>query len=425
MGAKRKNRSPWQTKTRNILTATLLFEAVAFLLIILSKSTFDYEALVVAVLLGAAIVLMYLLVSWITPNADSLLMALTGFLIMLGIVMQYRMDPEVAKRQLMMLSISIVALVVMLLLMRRPIILRSLSIPLMVLSIGILVALLFVGNEAGGAVNWISIGGILFQPSEFVKVALLIILANAMMKRTSFLSIIVEILFVAAVVALLVLQRDLGAAMLIAGTFLIMFFVGTGDVLKTFIGIGVAGAGAYASYKLFSHVQARVAIWIDPWATYSTSGYQIAQGLMAIASGGLMGMGFTLGQPKLIPAYHNDYIFAVICEEFGIIFGIGIIALYLLFVIRGILIALNARDRFSMLLAFGATALIAIQTFIIIGGVIKLIPLTGITLPFISSGGSSLIASMMLLGILQGIAANSARAIENTLENVEQSEVEA
>ena len=166
---------------------------------------------------------------------------------------------------------------------------------------------------------------------------------------------------------------------------------------------------------MFDHVKARVAIWLNPWATYSTSGYQIAQGLMAIASGGLWGLGLTKGLPKSIPAYNTDYIFAVICEEFGIVFGIAVIALYLVFIIRGALIALNARSRYLMLVAFGCTVLITLQSFIIIAGVIKLIPLTGITMPFVSYGGSSMIACMMLLGILEGVSIQNGEMLQDAM----------
>jgi len=226
-------------------------------------------------------------------------------------------------------------------------------------------------------------------------------------------------MFVVIITALLVLQRDLGAAMLMIGTFLLVFFAATSNIRATAAALLIGAAGAYASYLLFDHVQARVAIWQDPWATYSTSGYQIAQGLMAMASGGLWGLGLGQGSPKSIPAYHTDYVFAVICEEFGILFGIALIALYLLLVVRGILIALNAADRFSMLTAFGAASLLGIQTFVIIGGVIKLIPLTGITMPFVSYGGSSMIACMMLVGVLQGISSRSGTELDAALTDIE------
>ena len=397
------------------LGIVLFFIVSAFLLLAFRGEAFDAAALLFGAVVALITLLTYFLLAWLAPHADRLLMLAVCFLCALGMVIQYRISPETALRQLMMLGAGILGMLLMMVLMRRPHIFRILSIPMALISLGILCALLFIGKESGGARNWISVGGILFQPSEFVKVALVFLLADAMTEHTHVRDLIPLFLFVGAVTVLLVLQRDLGAAMLMAGTFLLVFFAATSNIGATFAALLCGGAGAYASYLLFDHVRARIAIWQDPWATYSTSGYQIAQGLMAIASGGLWGLGLGQGSPKMIPAYHTDYIFAVICEEFGILFGIGVIMLYLLIAVRGILIALNAEDRFSMLTAFGATALLAIQTFVIIGGVIKLIPLTGITMPFVSYGGSSMIACLLLIGILEGIAARSGAAIEDAL----------
>lgn len=397
------------------LGIVLFFIVSAFLLLAFRGEAFDADALLFGAVVALITLLTYFLLAWLAPHADRLLMLAVCFLCALGMVIQYRISPETALRQLMMLGAGILGMLLMMVLMRRPHIFRILSIPMALISLGILCALLFIGKESGGARNWISVAGILFQPSEFVKVALVFLLADAMTEHTHVRDLIPLFLFVGAVTVLLVLQRDLGAAMLMAGTFLLVFFAATSNIGATFAALLCGGAGAYASYLLFDHVRARIAIWQDPWATYSTSGYQIAQGLMAIASGGLWGLGLGQGSPKMIPAYHTDYIFAVICEEFGILFGIGVIVLYLLIAVRGILIALNAEDRFSMLTAFGATALLAIQTFVIIGGVIKLIPLTGITMPFVSYGGSSMIACLLLIGILEGIASRSGAAIEDAL----------
>lgn len=397
------------------LGIVLFFIVSAFLLLAFRGEAFDAAALLFGAVVALITLLTYFLLAWLAPHADRLLMLAVCFLCALGMVIQYRISPETALRQLMMLGAGILGMLLMMVLMRRPHIFRILSIPMALISLGILCALLFIGKESGGARNWISVAGILFQPSEFVKVALVFLLADAMTEHTHVRDLIPLFLFVGAVTVLLVLQRDLGAAMLMAGTFLLVFFAATSNIGATFAALLCGGAGAYASYLLFDHVRARIAIWQDPWATYSTSGYQIAQGLMAIASGGLWGLGLGQGSPKMIPAYHTDYIFAVICEEFGILFGIGVIVLYLLIAVRGILIALNAEDRFSMLTAFGATALLAIQTFVIIGGVIKLIPLTGITMPFVSYGGSSMIACLLLIGILEGIASRSGAAIEDAL----------
>ena len=397
------------------LGIVLFFIVSAFLLLAFRGEAFDAAALLFGAVVALITLLTYFLLAWLAPHADRLLMLAVCFLCALGMVIQYRISPETALRQLMMLGAGILGMLLMMVLMRRPHIFRILSIPMALISLGILCALLFIGKESGGARNWISVAGILFQPSEFVKVALVFLLADAMTEHTHVRDLIPLFLFVGAVTVLLVLQRDLGAAMLMAGTFLLVFFAATSNIGATFAALLCGGAGAYASYLLFDHVRARIAIWQDPWATYSTSGYQIAQGLMAIASGGLWGLGLGQGSPKIIPAYHTDYIFAVICEEFGILFGIGVIVLYLLIAVRGILIALNAEDRFSMLTAFGATALLAIQTFVIIGGVIKLIPLTGITMPFVSYGGSSMIACLLLIGVLEGIASRSGAAIEDAL----------
>ena len=220
------------------------------------------------------------------------------------------------------------------------------------------------------------------QPSEFVKIAAVLLLAHYLDKRTKLKKLLVPLSFAMAIVFLLIVEKDLGAAMLIALTTLIVYFAATGNLGITLAGLFAGALGGIASYKLFSHVRLRVEVWQNPWATYDSSGYQIVQGLIAIASGGLFGAGLGLGSAKIIPAYHTDYIFAVICEEFGIIAGVLLIAFYIVFIIRGFLIALNARNRFLMLFALGCTTLITLQSFIIIGGVIKLIPLTGITLPY-------------------------------------------
>ncbi|HPR77619.1 MAG TPA: FtsW/RodA/SpoVE family cell cycle protein, partial [Candidatus Limiplasma sp.] len=171
-------------------------------------------------------------------------------------------------------------------------------------------------------------------------------------------------------------------------------------------GLGLLG-GAGASvlgYKMFIDVRVRVAIWQNPWMYYEKSGYQIAQVLMAIASGGLFGVGLGLGAPRVIPVYFTDCIFAVICEQFGIIFGILVLVMYVILILRGASIALRARRGFMGLLAMGATVMLGVQTFVIIGGVLKLIPLTGVTMPFVSYGGTSMVSCMAMIGLIQGVA---------------------
>lgn len=405
-----------QLSAAGLLGIVMVFELSAFALLSLRDESFDFMSLVFGIGLVAVLLVQYVIMQWISRHTDRFILVIANLLAAIGMIVQYRLSPDTAVKQLVWFCIGIVCMVICALLMRTRTFFRRMNIPLMILSIGILAVLLVVGKENGGAKNWIVVGGISFQPSEFVKVALVFIMANHFTVIQSTWDWLPSAIFAIIVAMLLVMERDLGAALLICGTYLIVFYVATGKIGTTLIGLGAGAIGAVASYHLFDHVKARVAIWQNPWATYSTSGYQVAQGLMAIASGGLMGLGLTKGMPKSIPAYNTDYIFAVICEEFGIIFGIAVIALYLVLIIRGALIALNARTRYLMLVAFGCTVLITLQSFIIIGGVIKLIPLTGITLPFVSYGGSSMIATMMLLGILEGVAIKNGEMLEDAME---------
>ena len=355
-----------QLSAAGLLGIVMIFELAAFALLSLRDESFDYKALAFAGGLIVVLLLQYIIILWISKYADRFILVIANLLAGIGMIVQYRLSYEVAFKQLVWFGIGIVAMIVCVLLMRAPKFFKTMDIPLMALSIAMLGVLLVIGTENGGAKNWIKLGGI-------------------------------------------------SAALLICGTYLIMFYTATGKVGTTLVGLGAGAAGAVASYYMFDHVKARVAIWLNPWATYSTSGYQIAQGLMAIASGGMWGLGLTKGLPKSIPAYNTDYIFAVICEEFGIVFGIAVIAMYLVFIIRGALIALNARSRYLMLVAFGCTVLITLQSFIIIAGVIKLIPLTGITMPFVSYGGSSMIACMMLLGILEGVSIQNGEMLQDAM----------
>ena len=393
-----------------------IFEIAAFALLSLRDETFDPWALAFALTLIGLLFLQYICLLWISRYADRFLLVIANLLAAIGMIVQYRLSPETAFRQLMLYGLGMLAMFLCVGLMHKPVFFRKLNWVMILGSLGILGVLLVVGKEHGGAKNWITIAGFSFQPSEFVKVALVFIAANHLTEQNGWRDWLPSAAFAILVCGLLVMERDLGAALLVVGTYLIIFYTATGDVKATLIGLGGGCCGAVASYHIFDHVRARVAIWRNPWATYETSGYQIAQGLMAIASGGIWGLGLTQGLPKSIPAYNTDYIFAVICEEFGIIFGIAVIALYLVFIIRGALVALYARDRYLMLIAFGCTVLITLQSFIIIGGVIKLIPLTGITMPFVSHGGSSLIASMMLLGILEGVAMRNGDMLEDAMD---------
>jgi len=260
--------------------------------------------------------------------------------------------------------------------------------------------------------NWVYIGsGFQFQPSEIVKVLLVLSLAIGLSSQGGLRKQWPCLIFAVGCLAILFRAQDLGTAMIYYLVTLLTYYVATSNLLLTLAG-GVAGIGAaMLAYQKSPTVWNRVAMWRNPWSDPTGDGQQIVQGLMAIASGGLRGMGFGLGRPRAIAEFATDYVFAVICEQFGIVFGVCVLAVYVLIVVRGLQIAQCARTRFLALLAVGSTLLLGIQTFIIVGGVIGLIPLTGVTMPFVSAGGTSLFSCMALVGILCGVAARNKQDI--------------
>ena len=401
-----------------ILAFMILFLLSGMFLLSFSGGAFNLETAVLGVIFAVFIIVQYNVLKGIFKHLERFSLLIADFLCIISIVILYRIDPEVAQKQLIWVLIGNVCMVIAMLVIKRSHDFGKLNWVFMILAVGMLGMTLIFASRVGGAKNWINIGPFSFQPSEFAKILFLIVTAYFLSSRDRKRDMWPYFVFTIACVGLLVLSRDLGAALLFAGTFLIVFYVGTGSIGITLGATAAFAGGAFLSYKVFDHVRTRVEVWQDPWATYNDKGYQIVQGLLAIASGGLLGTGLGLGMPEVIPVGTSDYIFAAIAEEFGIIVAIGIIALYLVFIVRGILIAMDARTKFDKLLVFGATAMLSLQSFIIIGGVIKLIPLTGITMPFVSSGGSSMLSAMMQLGIIEGVALKNGEYEEAELEEM-------
>ena len=222
---------------------------------------------------------------------------------------------------------------------------------------------------------------------------------------------------------ILLYERDLGALLLYFLTTVIVFFLATSNLPLTLAALGAGAGGSVAAYYLFDYVKKRIAGWKNPWADPYDGGLQIVQSLIAIASGGTFGRGLGLGLPRNIPLYHSDFIFAAICEEFGCLFAVGILAVYVLLVMRGISIAMNAHQGFHALLSFAVVSMLGLQTLLIVGGNIRLIPLTGVTLPFIASGGSSMISYMGAMGLLMGVASVNREREKQQRERAEWLEV--
>ncbi len=275
-------------------------------------------------------------------------------------------------------------------------------------------ALLF-GTEQGGARQWIDLGIVSFQPSEAVKVLLVLFLAAYLSENqpvlVPHLPHDVELRVLAPLGAvlglsllMLVIQRDLGGALLYFVIVLVMVYVGTGRADYVAAGAVSFLVGGGICYTLFPHVRVRLDAWLDPWRDLPGFGYQTAQALFALGSGGIVGSGLGLGHPDLVPAAHTDLILAAIGEELGYVGVLCVVVLYVLLVGWGFCVALRAQAPFSRLVAVGASTVLGVQTVLILGGSLRFVPLTGITLPFVSYGGSSIVSNFVLLGLLLAVS---------------------
>jgi peptidoglycan glycosyltransferase len=285
-----------------------------------------------------------------------------------------------------------------------------------------------VGQTIRGAKIWVSIGALNFQPGEFAKIVLAVFFAAYLVDKREVLRVGARRLgrlhlpdlrtlgpvLLAWITSLVVMgaERDLGTSLLFFALFVVMLWVATDRATYLVLGAGLFAGGAWFAWKTFDHVQTRVEVWLDPWQDVSGKGYQTVQATFALAWGGVVGTGIGLGNPDRIPIAPTDFIFAAIGEELGLLGAAAVLIAFLLMVGSGLRIAQRAETPFDTLLAVGLTTIIGIQSFIIIGGVIRLVPLTGITLPFVSYGGSSLVANYVLLALLLRISDNEAPRIQ-------------
>lgn len=378
-----------------------------------------------SIFVGAAVpVLAFILVSlaWQFSGfrGDPFLLPITALFSYTSLIFLYRLQPAYAFRQFIWLLAGLVALFLTTRLLTNYRALADYKYLFAAAGVLALLAPIFFGVEQGGAKSWLNFGLFSVQSSEFVKILVVMFLASFMAENKLVLARGSGNVLGLALpgpqewgplmgmwlisLLLLVFQRDLGTALIYFGTFLAMVYLATARVAYVAFGTFFFLLGTWTAAKLFSHVAVRFQIWLNPWEDITGKGYQIAQSLFAIGAGGLTGAGLGGGYPKFIPAVHTDFIFSAICEELGLMGGIAVLLLYLLFIYRGFCIAIAARDDFSSLLAGGLTALMGLQAFIIIAGVTKMLPLTGVTLPFISYGGSSLVANFIILGMLLNIS---------------------
>ena len=259
------------------------------------------------------------------------------------------------------------------------------------------------GQVSGGAKLGFQIAGFGIQPSEFVKILFVFFTAASLYRSVQFMNVVITTIVAAFHVLILVVSKDLGAALIIFVVYLIMLYVATKQPFYAAAGIATGSGAAVVAYRLFSHVRVRVQIWKDPFAVYDNGGYQVAQSLFAIGTGSWFGTGLFQGKADAIPVADEDFIFAAISEEMGLIFALCLILICLSCYIMFLNIAMQLRNRFYKLVALGLGSCYIFQTFLNIGGVTKFIPLTGVTLPLVSYGGSSVLSTLIMFGIIQGL----------------------
>jgi peptidoglycan glycosyltransferase len=366
----------------------------------------------------------------LAPDADPILLPMAALLNGIGYVFIARLDEGLAGLQALWTAVGIGAYVLTLFLVRRTRTLERYRYSLMLLGLALLLMPLVpgVGQTIRGAKIWVSIGALNFQPGEFAKIVLAVFFAAYLVDKREVLRVGARRLgrlhlpdlrtlgpvLLAWITSLVVMgaERDLGTSLLFFALFVVMLWVATDRATYLVLGAGLFAGGAWFAWKTFDHVQTRVEVWLDPWQDVSGKGYQTVQATFALAWGGVVGTGIGLGNPDRIPIAPTDFIFAAIGEELGLLGAAAVLIAFLLMVGSGLRIAQRAESPFDTLLAVGLTTIIGIQSFIIIGGVIRLVPLTGITLPFVSYGGSSLVANYVLLALLLRISDNEAPRIQ-------------
>ena len=320
------------------------------------------------------------------------------------LIMLCRLSIAKGQRQFIIMVICVIISMFVPLIIEKVKVLKNLTWLYATVGLLLLSVVLVLAETTMGAKISYTISGLTFQPSEFVKSIFIFFVAGALWEDSSFKRVCITTIIAALHVLVLVLSTDLGSALIFFVAYLAMLFVATNNLLYLLAGL-VAGSGAaVVAYNLFSHVQVRVLAWQDPWSYIDGKGYQITQSLFAIGSGSWFGMGLYSGNPDDIPLVEADMIFSSICEEYGSIFAVCFILMIVSCFLMMIEIALRQKNNFYRLIALGIGVVYIFQIFLTVGGGIKFIPLTGVTLPFISYGGSSILTTMLMFFILQGIS---------------------
>lgn len=411
-----------RSRELTLLVLALLLGSGALALVALARNADKVTAAVpYMALLSVFYIAAHIVMRRAAAQADPLILPVAAILNALGLAAVYRLSPgEFGPAQITWTIVGIGSFVATLLFVRDFQVLSRFKYLLGFTGVALLLLPLApgIGATINGARLWVSLGPLSFQPGELAKVCLVIFFAAYLAERKELLAIASRrlmgmhfpdlkhfgplLVMWGLSLAVMFFEKDLGSSLLFFSIFLVMLYVATARIVYVAIGLVMFAVGAYIGYQIFTHVQQRVQIWLDVFnPRYITDeGYQLAQSLFALATGGLFGTGLGQGRPDLIPAAHTDFIFAVIGEELGMMGTAGVLLCFMLLVARGLRIAMQSRGDFGQLLAVGLITIFGVQTIIILAGVTRLMPLTGITLPFMSYGGSSLISNFILIALL-------------------------
>ena len=429
-GIRLKLRAP--SRMRNIELLLLLIacgiNASAILLVQLGAlGHLDWNLASIGIALSVLAFAMHIALRVVATDADPFILPIATLLNGLGIAMIYRLDLAegydgwrmASIRQIVWTSIAMILAIAVIVLLRNHRVLYRFRLTFALLGIVLLVMPVFF-KPVNGANIWVQLGPLSFQPGEIGKIALAIFFAGFLVTARDSLSMIGrKVLFLtfprardlgpllvvfAASMGVLVFQKDLGTALLYFGLFLVMLYVATGRASWIMLGLGLFLGGAFAASRVLTYVAGRIDAWLEPFssANYEGNGgsFQLVQGLFGLSSGGVTGTGLGLGRPDITPLAESDYIIASLGEELGLVGVFAILALYLLLVSRGFRIGFAGQDDFGRLLAIGLAFVVGLQVFIVIGGVTRVIPLTGLTTPFLAAGGSSLVANWIIVALL-------------------------
>lgn len=355
---------------------------------------------VVQAIILFAIIMLY---THIYPKISRLIVNNMCMLLAIGFIMITRLQYNKAVKQSIIVAISVALSLVVPVVVRKVKRLPELRIVYGGIGLVALAAVVVIGQVSGGAKLGFEIAGFGIQPSEFVKILFVFFVAASLHRSTAFKDVVLTTIVAAFHVLILVVSKDLGAALIIFVVYLVMLYVATRQPLYIVAGLGAGSVAAVAAYYLFNHVRVRVLVWQDPFGSYNEGGYQVAQSLFAIGTGSWFGTGLYQGRADAIPVADEDFIFSAIAEEMGLIFALGMILICLSCYVMFLNIAMKLRNQFYKLVALGLGTCYIFQTFITIGGVTKFIPSTGVTLPLVSYGGSSVLSTLIMFAIIQGL----------------------